>query len=293
MFSGSLVALITPFKDGHLDEGSLRSMVDFQIDQGTNGLVPVGTTGESPTLSEAEHKRVIEIVVEQAAGRVKVLAGAGSNNPVESIEYARCAQQAGADGALVVVGYYNRPSQEGIYQHFRLLHDSTDIPLVVYNIPPRAVVDVEPETMARLSRLERVVGVKDATGNVGRISEERHLIGDDFAYLSGDDISALAYNAVGGHGCISVTGNLVPSLCAKMQQASLAGDYTTARSLHDRLIPLHMALFAEPSPAGAKYAASLMGLCSEEVRLPIVGISAATQRAIESALRHAGVEFSE
>lgn len=291
MFSGSLVALITPFSQGRLDESALRRMVDFQIEQGTNGLVPVGTTGESPTLTEAEHKRVIEIVVEQAAGRVKVLAGAGSNNPVESIEYARCAQSVGADGALVVVGYYNRPSQEGIYQHFRLLHDSTDIPLVVYNIPPRAVVDVEAKTMHRLAQLERVMGVKDATGNLGRISEERHLIGDDFAYLSGDDITSVAYNAVGGKGCISVTGNLVPALCAQMQQACQVGDFATALTLHDKLIPLHMALFEEPSPAGAKYAASLLGLCSDEVRLPIVAICDETRRAIEAGLRHAGADF--
>ncbi len=290
MFSGSLVALITPFDRQRLDEDALRRMVDFQIDQGTNGLVPVGTTGESPTLSEAEHKRVIEIVVEQAAGRVKVLAGAGSNNPVESIEYARCAQRAGADGALVVVGYYNRPSQEGIYQHFRLLHDETDIPLVVYNIPPRAVVDIEPATMARLAELERVVGVKDATGNLGRISEERLLLGDDFAYLSGDDITAVAYNAVGGKGCISVTGNLLPRLCSDMQAACRDGDYDAARKLHDKLVPLHLALFAEPSPAGAKYAASIMGLCKEEARLPIVPVNDSSKRAIRAALRHAGVD---
>lgn len=291
MFSGSLVALITPFNDGRLDEDSLRAMVEFQIEQGTDGLVPVGTTGESPTLTEDEHKRVIGLVVEQAAGRVKVLAGAGSNNPVESIEYARHAQDAGADGALVVVGYYNRPSQEGIYQHFKLLHDSTSIPLVVYNIPPRAVVDVEPHTMARLAELERVIGVKDATGNLARVSEERNLIGDDFAYLSGDDISALAYNAVGGKGCISVTGNLVPALCARMQRACQSGDYAAARDIHDRLIPLHLALFREPSPAGAKYAASLMGLCRDEVRLPIVPVSDSSRSAIAHALRHAGVNI--
>ncbi|MFK8030385.1 MAG: 4-hydroxy-tetrahydrodipicolinate synthase [Gammaproteobacteria bacterium] len=291
MFSGSLVALITPFSQGQLDEKALRRMVEFQIENGTNGLVPVGTTGESPTLTEAEHKRAIEVVVEQAAGRVKVLAGAGSNNPVESIEYARCAQSAGADGALVVVGYYNRPSQEGIYQHFRLLHDSTDIPLVVYNIPPRAVVDVTATTMQRLAQLERVIGVKDATGNLGRISEERYLIGDDFAYLSGDDITAVAYNAVGGKGCISVTGNLVPAVCAQMQNACQAGDFETARALHDKLVPLHRALFQEPSPAGAKYAASLLGLCSEEARLPIVAVSDQTKRLIEAGLRHAGAEF--
>ncbi len=291
MFSGSLVALITPFKKGEVDVDALRRMVDFQIDQGTNGLVPVGTTGESPTLSEAEHKLVIEVVVEQAAGRVKVLAGAGSNNPVESIEYARCAQKAGADGALVVVGYYNRPSQEGIYQHFRWLHDETNIPLVVYNIPPRAVVDICARTMARLSKLERVIGVKDATGNLGRISEERTLIGDEFAYLSGDDITAVAYNAVGGHGCISVTGNLVPGLCAQMQNACAQGDFNLAREIHDKLVPLHLALFAEPSPAGAKYAASLLGLCDEESRLPIVPVSDETRRAIEAGLRHAGVDI--
>ncbi|MEM7081870.1 MAG: 4-hydroxy-tetrahydrodipicolinate synthase [Pseudomonadota bacterium] len=291
MFSGSLVALVTPFSNGRLDEPALRRMVDFQIEHGTNGLVPVGTTGESPTLSEAEHKRVIEVVVEQAAGRVRVLAGAGSNNPIESIEYARCAEEAGADGALVVVGYYNRPSQEGIYRHFEMLHNETNIPLVVYNIPPRAVVDVSSETMARLAALDRVVGVKDATGNLGRVSEERQRIGDDFAYLSGDDITAVAYNAVGGKGCISVTGNVLPAECAAMQAACERGDFAAARAIHDQLVPLHLALFTEPSPAGAKYAASLLGLCEEESRLPIVAVSEATRHAIRAGLEHAGVSL--
>ncbi|NNF16919.1 MAG: 4-hydroxy-tetrahydrodipicolinate synthase [Gammaproteobacteria bacterium] len=291
MFSGSLVALVTPFKKNLIDEDALRNIVDWQIEQGTHGLVPVGTTGESPTLSEAEHKQVIEIVVEQAAGRVKVLAGAGSNNPTESIEYARCAERAGADGVLVVVGYYNRPSQEGIFEHFKLLHDSTNLPIVVYNIPPRAVVDIRAETMARLAHLERVIGVKDATGDLGRISEERFLFGDSFDYLSGDDLTAIAYRAAGGRGCISVTANVAPALCAKMQNACSAGDYATALTCHEKLVPLHLSLFADPSPAGAKYAASLLNLCEPDVRLPIMPVTESVKLKIRTAMEIAGISI--
>lgn len=289
MFSGSLVALVTPFINDQVDEDALRRMVDWQIEQGTHGLVPVGTTGESPTLSESEHKRVIEVVVAQAAGRIRILAGAGSNNPAESIEYARCAERAGADGVLVVVGYYNRPSQDGIFEHFRLLHDATSLPIIVYNIPPRAVVDIKPETMARLADLERVIGVKDATGDLGRISEERLLLGNNFDYLSGDDLTAVAYRAAGGKGCISVTANIAPALCAQLQDACDRGDYALALSCHEKLVPLHISLFAEPSPAGAKYAASLLNLCEPDVRLPILPISAASKQRIRAAMSTAGI----
>ncbi|OMH25976.1 4-hydroxy-tetrahydrodipicolinate synthase [Motiliproteus sp. MSK22-1] len=284
MFSGSLVALITPFKNGVLDEKALRNLVRWQLDKGTHGLVPVGTTGESPTLSEEEHKRVVEIVAAETAGQVPVIAGAGSNNPLEAVEYARHAQSAGADALLCVAGYYNRPSQEGLYQHFKLIHDSVDLPLIIYNIPPRAIVDISPETLARLAELPGVLGVKDATGDLAHISQERMLINKDFSYLSGEDMTAVAYNASGGRGCISVSANVAPTLCAKMQSACLEGDYTAALKHHDSLAPLHNAMFVEPSPAGVKYAASLLGLCSEECRAPILPLSETSKQAIRNCL---------
>lgn len=289
MFRGSYVALITPFSNGALDEAALRKMVNWQIESGTHGLVPVGTTGESPTLNEAEHKRVIEIVVEETAGRIPVIAGAGSNNPVEAVEYAKHAQAAGADAVLSVAGYYNRPNQEGLYQQFRLIHDAIDIPLVIYNIPPRAIVDILPETMARLAELPRICGVKDATGDLARISHERMVIKGEFSYLSGEDLTAMAYRANGGHGCISVTANVAPALCAQLHEACDAGDFRSALEIQDRLAPLHKALFAEPSPCGVKYAASLLGLCAEEARLPIVAMSAAGKAKVEAALAFAGL----
>ncbi|WP_271271603.1 4-hydroxy-tetrahydrodipicolinate synthase [Aliamphritea hakodatensis] len=285
MYRGSYVAIITPLRDNQLDEDALRKMVNWQIERGTNGLVPVGTTGESPTLNEQEHKRVIEIVVEETAGRVPVIAGAGSNNPVEAVEYARHAQDAGADALLCVAGYYNRPNQEGLYQHFKLVHDSVDLPIVIYNIPPRAIVDVLPETMARLAELPRVVGVKDATGDLSRICQERLQISKEFSYLSGEDMTALAYNASGGHGCISVTANVAPTLCAQMHKACQEGNFAEALAIHDKLAPLHNAMFAEPSPAGPKYAASLLGLCTEECRMPVMPLSEETKRTLES-LQH-------
>ncbi|WP_261842255.1 4-hydroxy-tetrahydrodipicolinate synthase [Aliamphritea ceti] len=285
MYRGSYVAIITPLRDNQLDEEALRKMVNWQIERGTNGIVPVGTTGESPTLNEQEHKRVIEIVVEETAGRVPVVAGAGSNNPVEAVEYARHAQDAGADALLCVAGYYNRPNQEGLYQHFKLVHDSVDLPIVIYNIPPRAIVDVLPETMARLAELPRVVGVKDATGDLSRICQERLQISKEFSYLSGEDMTALAYNASGGHGCISVTANVAPTLCAQMHKASQEGNFAEALAIHDKLAPLHNAMFAEPSPAGPKYAASLLGLCTEECRMPVMPLSEETKRTLES-LQH-------
>ena len=281
MFSGSYVALVTPFKNGKLDEPALRRIVNWQLDKGTHGLVPVGTTGESPTLSEAEHKRVVEIVVEEANGRVPVIAGAGSNNPVEALAYARHAKDLGADAILCVAGYYNRPNQDGLYAHFEYITQGVDIPMVIYNIPPRAIVDIEPETMAKLAALPNVVGVKDATGDIARISLERMALGDDFAYLSGEDMTAVAYNVSGGDGCISVTANVAPSRCSAMQTACLNGDYKEAMRIHDELAPLHAVMFSEPSPAGVKYAASLLGLCSEETRLPVMPLSAASKAAIK------------
>ena len=284
MFRGSITALVTPFRDGQLDEAALRKMVRFQIEQGSHGLVPVGTTGESPTLSEEEHKRVIEITVEECAGQIPVIAGAGSNNPIEAIKYSLHAQQAGADATLHVAGYYNRPNQEGLYQHFKMVHDATELPIILYNIPPRTIVGLDVDTMARLAELPRVVGVKDATGDVTRILTERQRITKPFSYLSGDDIASVAYSVGGGHGCISVTSNVAPALVSQLHELCLNGDYAAAKSLQDRLVPLHKALFLEPNPAGAKYAASLLGLCSEECRLPVVALSDASKAAIRSAM---------
>lgn len=285
MFQGSIVALITPFNDGRVDEAALRSLVDWHVSEGTHGIVPMGTTGESTTVSEAEHMRVVEIVIEQAAGRIPVIAGAGSNNPIEALKYAQHAQSLGADGLLCVAGYYNRPSQAGLFEHFNYIHERTELPIIIYNIPPRAVVDIQPETMARLANLERVVGVKDATAELSRISLERQLIQKPFSYLSGEDLTALAYNAMGGDGCISVTANVAPKLCSEFQQACTNQDYATALALHERLVPLHNALFMEPNPAGAKYAASLLGLCRNEVRMPMMPVSEPAQIAIREALQ--------
>lgn len=284
MIQGSIVALITPFRDGRLDEEALTKMVEWHIEQGTHGIVPVGTTGESPTLSHDEHCRVIELVVKQAAGRVPVIAGAGSNNPIEAIEYTRVAERAGADATLHVAGYYNRPNQDGLYHHFKMVHDETNIPIILYNIPPRAIVDIQPQTMARLAELPRIIGVKDATGDLARPWSERQLIKKPFTWLSGEDATAVAYNVGGGTGCISVTANVAPKLVAQVQELTLAGDWAAARALQDRLIPLHQVMFAEPSPAGAKYAASLLGLCTEECRVPVMPLSAATKERIRSAM---------
>ena len=284
MIHGSIVALITPFRDGRLDEDALSKMVEWHIGQGTHGIVPVGTTGESPTLSHDEHCRVIELVVQQAAGRVPVIAGAGSNNPIEAIEYTRVAEQAGADATLHVAGYYNRPNQDGLYHHFKMLHDETNIPIILYNIPPRAIVDIKPATMARLAELPRIIGVKDATGDLSRPWSERQLIKKPFVWLSGEDATAVAYNVSGGTGCISVTANVAPKLVAQVQELTLAGKWEEARALQDTLIPLHQVMFAEPSPAGAKYAASLLGLCSEECRVPVMPLSNATKERIRAAM---------
>jgi 4-hydroxy-tetrahydrodipicolinate synthase len=289
MFNGSYVALITPFRQGVVDEKALRALVNWQIEQGTNGLVPVGTTGESPTVTEKEHKRIIEVVIEEAAGRIPVIAGAGSNNPVEALAYAKTAEELGADGVLCVAGYYNRPSQAGLYQHFRYIHDQTNIPIVIYNIPPRTIVDVEPDTMAKLAALPRIVGVKDATMDLSRISRERLLIGKEFSYLSGEDITALAYNSMGGGGCISVTANIAPGQCADMNAACQTGDFQRALELHEKLMPLHLALFKEPSPSGIKYALSLTGRCTDEVRLPLMPVTDQAKKSIKSALENLSI----
>ncbi len=284
MIKGSLVALVTPFRDDELDEDSLRNMVRWHIEQGTNGIVPVGTTGESATLTEKEHCRVIELVVEEAAGRIPIVAGAGSNNTREAIFYNDSAQDLGADATLHVAGYYNRPSQEGLFRHFEAVHAAIKIPIIVYNIPPRAIVDILPDTMARIAALPRIVGVKDATGDLTRPILERLLIDGEFSFLSGEDGTAVSYNVAGGNGCISVTANIAPALCSDMQAACMKGDFKTAAEIQDRLMPLHMALFSEPSPAGVKYAASLLQLCDESCRLPIVPLSSGSKSAIRDAM---------
>jgi 4-hydroxy-tetrahydrodipicolinate synthase len=289
MFTGCYSALITPFLEQQLDEVALRQLLRFQLDNGIHGLVPMGTTGESPCVSEQEHKRVIELVVEETAGQVPVIAGACSNNPREAIAYAQYAQRIGADAVLAVAGYYNRPSQEGLFQHFKALHDATDIPIIVYNIPPRTIVDIQPETMARIAELPRVVGVKDACGDLARISHERRHISKPFSYFSGDDMTALAYNASGGAGCISVAANVLPAHCARLQQLTAAQDFAAALRLHEQLMPLFAALFVEPNPAGIKYAASLLGLCSAECRLPMVPLTVSSQAQIRQALQGLGV----
>ncbi len=273
MFRGSIVALVTPFKDGELDLDSLKDLVEWHIAEGTHGIVPVGTTGETPTLSHDEHDRVVGEVVRAVAGRIPVIAGAGANSTREAIRLTENAQKVGADAALVVTPYYNKPTQEGLYAHFHAVHEATDIPIVIYNIPGRSVVDMGPATMGELAKLPRIVGVKDSTGDVVRVSDQRLTCGTDFVQLSGEDASALGFNVHGGHGAISVTANIAPRLCAAFQEATLAGDWATALELQDRLLPLHRAVFAEPGLVSAKYGLSLLGRCSEEVRLPLTGLS--------------------
>jgi len=284
MIEGSLVALITPFRNDEIDEDALRKMVHWQIEQGTDGIVPMGTTGESATLNVREHSRVTEIVVEETAGRVPVVAGAGSNDTRSAISNNDRAQDVGADATLHVAGYYNRPSQEGLFRHFEAVHAASSIPIIVYNIPPRAIVDILPETMARIATLPGVMGVKDATGDLNRPILEGLLIDREFSFLSGEDGTAVAYNASGGNGCISVTANVAPALCSEMQSACRKGDFNAAGEIQKRLMPLHQALFAEPSPAGAKYAASLLGLCGEDCRLPIVPLSSGAKSAIRDVM---------
>jgi 4-hydroxy-tetrahydrodipicolinate synthase len=289
MFKGSMPAMVTPFNNGALDIVTLSALVQWHIKEGSHGLVPVGTTGESPTLSHAEHGRVIEEVVKAAAGRIPVIAGAGSNNTAEGIELVQHAQKVGAQAALVVTPYYNKPTQAGLIAHFTALHDASDLPLIIYNIPGRSVVDMSPETMGVLAKLPRIIGVKDATGKIERVSMQRASCGADFVQLSGEDATALGFNAHGGVGCISVTANVAPKLCAAFQEATLRGDYKAALEIQDRLMPLHEAIFIEPGLVGAKYGLSLLGLCSEEVRLPLVMLTNPTKAKIKSAMQFAGL----
>lgn len=289
MFKGSFTALITPFRNGSLDEEAFRRIIEWQICEGTHGLVPVGTTGESPTLSHEEHKRVVELTVETAKKRVPVIAGAGSNATSEAIDFTRHAAKVGADAVLVVTPYYNKPTQEGLYQHFKAVNDAADIPIIIYNIPGRSVIDMAVDTMARCFALKNVVGVKDATANLARASQQRLALGPDFNMLSGEDATALGFMAHGGHGCISVVSNIAPRLCAEFQNACLAGDFKTALALQDRLMPLHDAMFCESNPGPVKYAASRLGLCEAETRLPLVPISQASQRIVDAALVRVGL----
>ncbi len=290
MFKGAISALITPFLNGEIDEKALIKMIEWQISEGINGFVPVGTTGESPTLSHEEHGRVVEITIKATDGRVPVIAGAGSNSTAEAVEMAKFAQEAGADGVLSVAPYYNKPNQEGLFQHFSTIASAISIPLILYNIPPRSIVDISIETMSRLHKeCPNIIGVKDATGDLGRISLQRVQIGENFNQLSGEDITALGYNAQGGHGCISVISNIAPKLFSQLQTASLSGDFSTALEVQDKLTPLMKALFIEPSPAGVKYVANRLGLCSAEVRLPIVPVTEETVKLLDAAMEHAGL----
>jgi 4-hydroxy-tetrahydrodipicolinate synthase len=289
MFKGSITAMVTPMRDGRIDEDAFRSFVEWQVAEGSHGLVPMGTTGESPTLSHDEHKRIVEICIEVVKGRVPVIAGAGSNNTLEAIDLARPAEKAGADAVRVVTPYYNKPNQEGLYQHFKAINDAIGIPIIIYNIPPRSVIDMSVETMARLFELENIAGVKDATGKIDRISLQRHACGPDFCQLSGDDSTALAVMAHGGHGCISVTSNVAPKLLSEFQEACMAGDYSRALTYQDRLMPLHRALFIEPNPTGVKYALSVIGKIQDDVRLPLVKVAESTRKEIREAMVHAGL----
>ena len=289
MLKGSMPALITPFKDGAVDLDTLKKLVDWHIDQGSHGLVPVGTTGESPTLTHDEHELVVETVVTAAAGRVPVIAGAGSNNTAEALRFVEHAKKVGADAALVVTPYYNKPTQAGLIAHFEALANSSDLPIVIYNIPGRSVVDMSPETMGTLAKLPNIIGVKDATGDLARVCDQRMTCGAGFLQISGEDATAHGFNAQGGVGCISVTANVAPALCAHMQEATLRGDYAAALELQDRLMPLHKAIFTEPGLVGAKYAMSELGLCSDEVRLPLVPLADGTKEKVRDALRHAGL----
>lgn len=289
MLTGSMPALITPFRNGELDLETLKKLVEWHIGEGTNGFVPVGTTGESPTLTHSEHETVIETVVKAAAGRVPVIAGAGSNNTVEAIRFVQFAEKVGADAALVVTPYYNKPTQRGMIAHFTALHDCADIPIIIYNIPSRSVVDMTPETMGELAKLPRIVGVKDATGDLARVCDTRITCGPDFIQLSGEDATAHGFNAQGGVGCISVSANVAPGLLAKMQAACAAGDYAAALAIQDKLMPLHKAIFTEPGLVGVKYAMSKLGLCSEEVRLPHLALTDDTKALVDAGLKHAGL----
>jgi 4-hydroxy-tetrahydrodipicolinate synthase len=288
-FRGSFTAMVTPFSNGSVDEKAFRSLVDWQIGEGTNGLVPVGTTGESPTLSHDEHKKVVEWCVDEARGRVPVIAGAGSNSTLEAIDLARHAESAGADAVLVVTPYYNKPTQEGLYHHFKAINDAIGIPIIIYNIPARSVIDMSVDTMARLFELKNIAGCKDATTSMVRVSQQRAVLGEDFNQLSGEDGTALGFMAHGGHGCISVTSNVAPRLCAEFQAACLRGDFATAVRINDKLYPLHRDLFCETNPSPVKYALSVLGKCDETVRLPLVGLSDKSKATVRAAMVHAGL----
>ena len=289
MFKGAHTALITPFKGGQIDEESFRSFIDFQISEGIHGLVPVGTTGESPTLSHEEHKLAVELCVQQADKRVPIIAGTGSNNTEEAIDLTRHAESAGADAALVVTPYYNKPTQKGLYSHFEAISKSTKLPIIIYNIPGRSIVDMSTETMKSLFKIENIVGVKDATSNIPRVYESKTVIGENFNQLTGDDATTLAFMTYGGHGSISVTSNIAPKLCSQFMQLCLSKDFTEAAKINDKLMPLHHALFVESSPGPVKYAASKLGLCGEEIRLPLTLISDETKVLVDKALKHASL----
>lgn len=290
MFKGSMPALITPFNsDGELDLDTLKKLVEWHIDQGTHGLVPVGTTGESPTLTHDEHRFVVEEVVNIVAGRIPVVAGAGSNSTREGIGLLQHAADVGANAALVVTPYYNKPTQTGLIAHYTALTEAVDLPIIIYNIPGRSVIDMTPETMGELAKLPGIIGVKDATGRLERVSQQRITCGKDFVQLSGEDAISLGFNAHGGVGCISVTANVAPKLCAEFQEATLRGDYAKALEYQDKLMPLHSAIFIEPGVVGAKYAMSKLGLCSDRVRLPLTPLAETTRQKIDAALAHAGL----
>jgi 4-hydroxy-tetrahydrodipicolinate synthase len=290
MFKGSLTALITPFRGGEVDDGAFQRLVEWQIAEGTHGLVPVGTTGESPTLSHAEHKHVVELCVKVAKGRVPVIAGAGSNSTEEAIDFTHHAKSVGANAVLHSTGYYNKPTQDGLYRHFKAISDAVDIPIFVYNVPIRTIVDIQVATMARCAELKNVIGVKDATANVARVTHQRLTCGKDFVQLSGEDATVLGFMAHGGHGCISVTANVAPRLCSDFQKACLKGDWKTALDLHDKLMPLHDALFVETNPAPVKYAAWRLGIVnSPECRLPLAPLTEPTKNAVDDALKRVGL----
>jgi 4-hydroxy-tetrahydrodipicolinate synthase len=293
MFKGSIVALITPFKDSNLDEESFVSIIHYHLKNGTNGLVPGGTTGESPTISHDEHRKIIEICVKESSGKIPVIAGTGSNSTDEAVALTKFSEKAGADAALVVTPYYNKPTQEGLYQHYKAINDNCGIPIIIYNIPPRSVVDMSVDTMARLFELKNIIGVKDATANLDRVTQQKNKMGDKFVQLSGEDGTALEFNLRGGNGCISVTANIAPKLCSEFQEASLAKNnnnlISKAKQINEKLLPLHNSLFIESNPSGVKYGASLLGLCSEEVRLPLVKTTAPTKKIVKSAMSRAGL----
>ena len=293
MFKGSIVALITPFKDSKLDEEAFISIIHYHLKNGTNGLVPGGTTGESPTITHDEHKKIIVISVKESNGKIPVIAGTGSNSTDEAISLTKFAEKAGADAALVVTPYYNKPTQEGLYHHYKAINDNCGIPIIIYNIPPRSVVDMSVDTMARLFELKNIIGVKDATANLDRVTQQKNKMGDKFVQLSGEDGTALEFNLRGGNGCISVTANIAPKLCSEFQEASLAKNnnnlISKAKQINEKLLPLHNSLFIESNPSGVKYGASLLGLWSEEVRLPLVKTTAPTKKIVKSAMSSAGL----